>query len=103
MFEVLYDQAELGKRIKSKRKEYKMTQEDLAQKLEVSRDSISDYERGITQCGCDHLIKLCQIFNVSSDYFLFGYEKKLKLDEQEMYTEDELKMAIKFIRQIKGI
>lgn len=104
MFEMLYDQAEVGKRIKAKRKEFKMTQQELAERLSVSSDSISDYERGETQCGSDNLVKLCQIFNVSADYFLFGFDKKLKEKNWNIlnqYTEEELELLIKAIKVIR--
>lgn len=48
--ESVYDAKEFGKRLKSVRKKYGVTQEKLAEKLYLSTDSISNYENGKTTC-----------------------------------------------------
>ncbi len=78
-----YDAKEFGMRLKEIRKANKMTQVQLAEKLCLSVDSISNIENGRAACMPDHLTKICQIFNISADYFYFGIKKSLcddKLD-----------------------
>lgn len=77
MDKILYNPVLTGIRIKTVRKKYNMTQESLAEALNVSIDSVSKYENGKVTCGYDYIIKLCQMFNISADYFLFGIEKPL--------------------------
>lgn len=77
-----YDAKEFGRRIREIRKKNNMTQEELAQRLMVSVDSISNYENGKTNCMHDYIMHLCEIFNVSADYFFFG-----KISYEQRYDE----------------
>lgn len=72
-----YNAEKFGKRLRMIRKTNKMTQEKLAELLFLSVDSISNYENGKATCMPEHLTKICQIFNVSADYFYFEKDKKL--------------------------
>lgn len=56
--------------IKSKRKELNMTQEILAEKLNVSRTTVSSWETGRTYPDLDMVVKLSEEFKVSLDYLL---------------------------------
>jgi transcriptional regulator with XRE-family HTH domain len=49
----------------SYRKQYNMTQKQLAIKLNVSTNNIGHWEKGRTEPNIDTLIKLAEIFNVS--------------------------------------
>ena len=60
----------LSDNIKNYRKESNMSQDDLAEKLGVSRQSISLWETGQTQPTIDNIIALAKIFNISSDMLL---------------------------------
>lgn len=57
-------------RIKALRKQKGWTQEELANKIGVSHQAVSHYERGIRTPDQDTLIMLCEEFNVSTDYIL---------------------------------
>lgn len=73
MFKNNYDAVEFGARIKGLRKKCKMTQEALADLLYLSVDSISRMENGKVMCMPEHVVHICEIFNVSADYLYFGY------------------------------
>ena len=47
-----------------------MTQPELAEKLGVSRSAIASYENNSRQPSSQIIVKLSQIFNISTDYFL---------------------------------
>ena len=64
----------IGKLIKELRVEMKLTQTELAKKLNTTQDTISLWELGKSFPDIFSLIKLSQIFNVSTD-FLLGLEK----------------------------
>ena len=49
------------------RKENNLSQEALADKLDVSRQSVSKWESGQTYPEMDKLLTLCKIFNVTLD------------------------------------
>ena len=59
----------IGSKIKQARENNDMTQSELADKLETTRQSISRYENGNRKANQDLLFKLSDIFNVTIDYF----------------------------------
>lgn len=90
--EVITVMTELGIRLKTLRLQYNLTQEDLAQKLGVSKSVISAYENGFRRPSFEALIKLAYTFQVSTDYLL-GIEQKSMLDLSGLTPEQ--KTAIK--------
>lgn len=65
----------IGKRIYDLRSKSGMSQGDLADKLDVSRQTISKWENGMCMPETEKLIQLSNIFAVSTDYILKGEEK----------------------------
>ena len=63
----------VGEKIQTYRKQLGMSQEELGQKLLVSRQTISLWEKGQTVPTIDNLIRLREIFGVSVDEIL-GFE-----------------------------
>ena len=63
-----------GERIRAAREGAKLTQEQLAERIEVSPQYISDLERGIVGISLPTLKRLCLAVGVSSDRILFGAE-----------------------------
>ncbi len=63
---------EMGKRIASKRKEMNLTQEQLAEKAEVTSQMLSNAERGIKALRPENLLKICLAIDESVDYILTG-------------------------------
>ena len=59
-------------RLKELRKEKALTQADLAELLEVTKLTISNWENGVSSIKSDRLKKLCEIFDVDVPYLL-GY------------------------------
>ena len=59
-------------RLKELRKEKALTQADLAELLEVTKMTISNWENGVSSIKSDRLKKLCEIFDVDVPYLL-GY------------------------------
>ena len=66
---------EMGERIYRRRKSLKLTQEELAEKLGVSTQMISNLELGKKAVRPENLAKLSVALNISSDYVLFGSDK----------------------------
>ncbi len=61
---------EAGERLKSFRKEKKLTQAKLAQYLKTSRSVIADYERGRFLISTSFLYDICKKYKISADYLL---------------------------------
>ena len=62
----------IGERIAEERKKKGMTQEDMAGKLNLSRQAISKWESGSSFPDTENLLKLSLLFSVSVDYLLKG-------------------------------
>lgn len=60
----------LSENIKKNRKLKNMSQDELAEKLNVTRQSISLWETGQTQPSLDNIVALSKLFNVSTDALL---------------------------------
>jgi len=78
MFKNNYNAVEFGARIKELRKKDKMTQEKLAELLYLSVDSVSRMENGKGMCMPEHVVHICEIFEVSTEYLYLGYENLIK-------------------------
>ena len=60
----------IGEKIQDLRRRSGMSQDTLAEKLEVSRQAVSKWERDEALPEMDNIVKLCQLFDVSTDYLL---------------------------------
>jgi|SRR5699024_17523 len=59
----------IGYKIKDLRNMRNMSQEELAEELETTKQTVSRYENGKRQANQDILFKLSSVFDVSIDYF----------------------------------
>lgn len=64
------------------RKQNGWSQEEVAEKLNVSRQSVSKWESGMSVPDLDKIIKLSQIYGVTTDYLL-----KDEIEETPVYNE----------------
>ena len=76
----------LNKKLKFFRTSYKMTQETLALKLGVTRQTVSKWEKGISVPDADALVKIADIFGVSVSELLGENNKNedKKLDDSHV-------------------
>lgn len=65
------------------RKANDMTQEQLAEKLDVSRQSISKWESGQATPELEKIVAMSAVFNVTTDYLL----KSSEIDDLSIKTE----------------
>ena len=81
----------LGNILKKLREDFEMSQEVLAQKLNVSPSTIGMYETNKRQPNYETLLKISSIFNCSIDYLLGNSdEKQLKSD----FNSDLIKIGL---------
>ena len=71
----------MGERIAERRKALKMTQEELAEKIDVSIPMISNLEQGKKAIRPENLVKICSVLGLSADFILTG-----KTVTQQDYT-----------------
>lgn len=82
------DQVKIGKFISSLRKEKGYTQEQLAEKLNVSNKSISRWENGNTMPDLSLIPKLCEILGISINELLSG--ERIESDEYQKRFEENI-------------
>ena len=73
----------LGENIRNLRKKNKMSQEQLAEKLDVSRQSISLWENGQTTPSMDNIMAIANIFDVSTDVLLKDGTEEISVSENK--------------------
>ena len=83
---------EIGSRIRKHRKEVGLTQEQLADKIGVTKSRISNWEQGINRPDADILAALCKALKVSPSILLDVHLTDDELNEHE-------KKVIKAYRQ----
>ncbi len=79
----------LGERLYELRRKKNMSQEDMAEKLNVSRQTISKWETNQSQPDFDKIIPICQLFDISSEELLTGkkiIQNPVKLEENKRKT-----------------
>ena len=84
----------VGEKIQNLRKNLNMSQEELGQKLFVSKQTISQWENGQTIPTTDNLIRLKEIFNVPIDEILCVAEQRVNLEENIPYEIQEKTKAV---------
>ena len=69
----------VGERIKDLRKARRMTQNEFAERINVTKSTVSAYENGSRLPSYDVLIRIARLFKVSTDHLL-GYSEKTEID-----------------------
>lgn len=69
----------VGKNIARLRKEAGMTQEELAEKLSVTRQAVSGWERERTEPDLDMVQKAAEVFGVPAEELIYGVKEKSKI------------------------
>lgn len=98
---VEFNMSQIGQRIAQLRKELNITQTELADKLHVSYQAVSNWERGQSMPDISKLPELCTIFNISMDALIGNRHiseqiNRLSKDdrnEQEISVDDLLIIA----------
>lgn len=92
----------LSDNLKKIRKEHNLSQEDLAESLGVSRQSVSKWESGQAYPEMDKVLQICKMFDVSIDDLLNQDIKKVQKEEKSKininkYVDDFLNYVTKAI------
>lgn len=74
---------DIGKRIRNKRKEMGLTQEQFAEKADISVSMLSTAERGVKAIRPENIIKISEALGMSCDYLLKGNVNSLDTAQLE--------------------
>ena len=90
---------DIGARIKQLREESNLSQNELAEKLNLSNKTISSWEKNRTQPHMEVIEEMCRIFACSKSYFLSDDNFRLDPDDivtnySSMFTDNEGKRVI---------
>ena len=91
---MILDAKTLGKRIRSERMRIGLTQDEFAEKLNISTSYYARIESGIRMPSLELVIQIVELTNYSLDCLIFGEYKTEKI-------KDELQMAINTLAAIK--
>lgn len=62
----------MGERLTQRRKQLRLTQEELAERADMTTQTISTAETGRKALRPHNIVKLCRTLEISADYLLFG-------------------------------
>jgi len=97
---------EIGHRITMLRYEKKITQAELAEKLDISVKHCSEVERGLSSLSLEKLINICPILSTNLDYLVRGIDKRphamhnVPLAFWEVFNSDDEKQKADLIKII---
>ncbi len=83
---------DIGNELKKLRKAKRMTQNDLARRVRVTKSSISSYENGTRLPSYDVLVKMARVFHVSTDNLL-GLDRKFVVNVTGL-TQEEINVVV---------
>ena len=66
------DYFDLGRRVKGLRRQQNMTQEELAEKLEISASFLGHIERGTRIASLETFVALCDVLDATPNHLLAG-------------------------------
>lgn len=93
--------AEIGDRIRQRRKQLGLTQEDLSNKTDITAQTISNAELGLKGMRPDTIIRVCAALEISTDYLLLGKvgdtDKSLFSDRLATLTPSQMKHLIDIV------
>ena len=71
----------LGQRLLKYRKDKNLSQEEVAEKLDVSRQTISKWETDQSVPDFDKIVPICKLYGISSEELLSGEKTKKEMQE----------------------
>ena len=76
----------LGEQIVKLRKRANLTQEQLAEKYDVSRQAVAKWENGESIPDIYKIIQIAELFNVSLDFLVLGKNIQRQMSEKDVKT-----------------
>ena len=93
----------LGEKLLRLRKEMKMTQDDVAKILGMSRTSFSKYENGNSAPPLQVLRKMAAIYNVGLEYLIFDENTSIRLNDSQSEDENTSSVPVSKITELRPV
>ncbi len=95
---------DFGEMLRKLRQDAGLTQKQLADRLGISKSTVSFYEQSIRSPSSDVLLRIARVFHISTDYLLGETEKTQFIDISDLPAEDVkyLNYTIDFLRKKNG-
>ena len=85
----------IGEQILQLRKKMGLSQEELAEKLNVTRQTVSKWETNQSTPDFEKIVPLCDVFGITTDELLRGKsEHTINMDESKIRKKTALKVSI---------
>ena len=96
----------IGERLRAIRADHDLSQEGLAEALGVQRETIGQWERGVTPPSFSAIVKICDLYHVDADYIMGRIDCQTH-DLQYVHdltglSEDAIKKLMQFKYNNKG-
>lgn len=88
----------IGQKLKELRAKKKFTQEMIAERLGVTNQTISQYEKDSVQPSIDRLLQFCEIYGVQISYFISDFKQPVDTTKQESELIEELRSTMDFLK-----
>ena len=93
----------LGEKLLRLRKEMKMTQDDVAKILGMSRTSFSKYENGNSAPPLQVLRKIAAIYNVGLEFLIFDENTSIRLNDSQSEDENTSSVPVSKITELRPV
>lgn len=91
---------QIGQRIRKHRERSNLSQEQLAERADVSNQTISTAETGKKRLRVENIIKICEALEISPDYLLLG---EISLQDLTILSEKLLQLTPGQYRHLEDI
>lgn len=100
----------IGERVRSYRIEKNMTQAEFAEIMDISINFLSEIENGKKGMSQDTICKLCNHFQVTADYILFGNQTLGKTADAKVIikianamSDNDLNILVEYLSSLQKI
>ena len=99
---------QVGKRLRRIRAEMEMTREQFAEQVNISPQFLAEIENGRKGMSAETLFKICNRFDLSADYMLFGKTSSVHLSDPvqtalNRFSEPYIELTEEIIRAIEKV
>lgn len=91
---------QMGMRLFARRKQLRLTQEELAEAANVTSQTISTAELGKKALRPENIVKICSALEISTDYLLYG---RVTTDDRSMLMDKISKLTPSQYRHLEDI
>ncbi len=92
---------EIGEKIKRRRKELRISQEELAERIGVTYQQVQRYENGMNRLNVENIQIIANTLNVPVSYFFEDVRKDVVAEESTPYLPVDESKLLNYFRKIR--